>query len=197
MKKFGYIIGLILLFSAVSHAQDVQDIKGHVAAAKIIDGDTVPYYNLSEIHIVAPKFLDAERNKKQWEKLVRNVKKVYPYAKAAGFKLKQYNDALAKMPTEKERKAFLKKAEKEIKEQFGKELEKLTFTQGKILIKLIDRETGNTSYSLVKELRGSFTAFIYQAFARLFGYNLKAKYDPEGEDKPIEVVVKLIEAGQI
>jgi len=73
----------------------------------------------------------------------------------------------------------------------------MTFSQGKILIKLVDRETGNSSYELVKELRGAFSAFFYQAFARIFGFNLKIKYDPEGEDREIETIVKMIETGQI
>ena len=73
----------------------------------------------------------------------------------------------------------------------------MTFSQGKILIKLIDRETGESSYALVQELRGNFTAFFYQAFARLWGYDLKVRYDPEGEDQQIEAIVKMIERGQI
>jgi hypothetical protein len=91
----------------------------------------------------------------------------------------------------------MKVAEKEINEQYGDELKNMTFSQGKILIKLIDRETGDCSYALVQDLRGNFTAFFYQAFARLWGYNLKVKYDPEGTDKQIETIVRLIERGQL
>ena len=91
----------------------------------------------------------------------------------------------------------MKTAEKEIKEEYGEELKDLTFSQGKILIKLLDRETGNTSFELVQDLRGKFTAFWYQAFARIWGYNLKVKYDPEGEDKEIEDIVVMIENGSI
>ena len=91
----------------------------------------------------------------------------------------------------------MRKAEKEINEEFGGDLRDLTFTQGKILLKLIDRETGNTSYDLVKELRGGFTAFFYQGFARIWGYNLKSDYDPKDEDELIETIVTLIERGQL
>ncbi len=91
----------------------------------------------------------------------------------------------------------MKQAEQEIKDKYGNELRELTFSQGIILIKLLDRETGETSYKLVQELRGNFTAFWYQAFARLWKFNLKTKYDPEGEDKQIETIIKMIDRGQI
>jgi hypothetical protein len=91
----------------------------------------------------------------------------------------------------------MRQAEKELNEQFGEDLKDLTFTQGKILLKLIDRETGDISYNLVKELRGGFTATLYQGFARLWGYNLKTHYDPEGEDELIESIVLMIENGQL
>lgn len=86
-------------------------------------------------------------------------------------------------------------AEKELEDEFGNDIRDLTFSQGKILIKLIYRETGNSSFEIVKELRGGFTAFIFQTLASLFGYNLKTTYDPEGEDQAIEKVVQMIEAG--
>jgi hypothetical protein len=91
----------------------------------------------------------------------------------------------------------MKQAEEEIEAEYGQELRDLTISQGKILIKLIDRETGNSSYDLVADLRGEFRAVFYQAFARIFGYNLKIKYDPEGEDKDIELIVRMIENGQL
>jgi len=91
----------------------------------------------------------------------------------------------------------MKRAEKEINKEYGGELKDLTFSQGKILIKLIDRETGETSYDLVQTLRGKFTAFFYQTFARIWGYNLKVRYDPLGEDRQIEAIVRMIELGQL
>jgi hypothetical protein len=99
--------------------------------------------------------------------------------------------------SDKERRQLMKRAEDELKAEFEDDLKKLTFKQGLILIKLVDRETGNTSYELVQELRGKFTAFFWQAFARLFGYNLKVEYDPLGDDKEIEDIVVMIENGQI
>ena len=99
---------------------------------------------------------------------------------------------LAGLP-EKEQKALMKEAELKIKKQYTKEIERLTFSQGIILLKLVDRETGKTTYRIVDELRGAFTAFFYQTIARLFKYNLKENYDPNGADKEIEHIVRLIE----
>ena len=93
----------------------------------------------------------------------------------------------------------MKQAEKEISDQYTEELKKLTFSQGAILIRLIDRETGNTSYKLVQELRGKLRAFFYQGFARLWGYNLKTEFDPKNnkEDEEIDIIATLLERGQI
>ena len=91
----------------------------------------------------------------------------------------------------------MKQAEDELQAEFGDDLRNLTISQGKILLKLVYRETGASSYDLVAELRGKFRAFFWQAFARIFGFNLKSGYDPEGEDADIEFIVKMIEAGQL
>ncbi len=100
------------------------------------------------------------------------------------------------MPNEKSRAIYLKIVEKELKREFEEPLKDLSMNQGRILLKLIDRETGNTSYELVKDLRGGFQAFMWQSLARLFGSNMKSEYDPNGEDIMIERAIKLIEAGQ-
>jgi len=125
------------------------------------------------------------------------IKIVYPYAHLAGETLKKYEIILSQVNNERERRRILIDLEKEINDKYGNELKSLTFSQGKILIKLIDRETGNTSFDLVKDLRGNFLAFFYQSFARVFGYNLKVEYDPNGEDKNIEIIVRMIENGVI
>jgi len=149
------------------------------------------------VEVYSLKIPKRRKDQKRLTKLVKNVKMVYPYAKLAGIKLREYEQMLLNAANDKERKKIMKQAEKEINEEYGGDLKELTFTQGKILIKLIDRETGESSYGLVQELRGKFTAFWYQAFARLWGYNLKVKYDPEGEDRRIEIIVRMIERGQL
>jgi hypothetical protein len=128
---------------------------------------------------------------------VRDLKITYPYAVLARQKLEELNAYYVTLNTERERKAYAKLVEEELKAEFEEDLKKLTITQGRLLIKLIDRETGSTSYELVKELRGSFSAFFWQAVARIFGSNLKTQYDPLGEDKLIEEILILIQHGYL
>ncbi len=164
--------------------------------AEVVNGDTIPSIRCQDIWVYAEY---TYKNKKQydaWSRTKYNVKKVYPYAILASAKLREYNRILEKMPTEASRKAYMKTVEKELKAEFEEPLKDLSMTQGKILLKLIDRETGNTSYELVKDLRGGFQAFMWQSVARLFGSNMKSEYDPKGEDIMIERAIKLIEAGQ-
>ena len=100
-------------------------------------------------------------------------------------------------PDDKARKLIMKQVEDELLAEYGKELRDLTVTQGKILLKLVDRETGASSYDLVADLRGEFRAIFYQAFARIFGMNMKIRYDPDGVDRDIEYIVRMIESGQL
>lgn len=182
-------------------AQQVADTSSTVDTlvmlAKVQDGDTTLIMQLPEVSVYAMRLFDSRRDIRKVNRLIHHVKKAYPYAKLAGIKLREYDKQLVAAGSERERKKIMRQAEKELNEQFGGELKNLTFTQGKILLKLIDRETSNTSYDLVKDLRGGFTAFFYQGFARIWGYNLKDRYDPEGDDELIETIVILIEHGQL
>jgi Domain of unknown function (DUF4294) len=198
MKK--YISIFIFLFPLLIKSQ-TDSIKGLVLPIKsirvqavIYEGDTIPYVTLEPITCYADRVFKNQRQKAAWDRLKYNVKKVYPYAILAAAKLKEYDRILAALP-ESERKQYTKTAEKQLKDEFGKELENLSLTQGRILIKLIDRETGKTTYKVVKDMRGSFSAFMWQSVALLFDNNLKDQYDAEGEDKNIEQAIKLIEAG--
>lgn len=188
---------LIFFFLAASFTGLSQHIKPLVVRATIVIGDTLPEVSLKEVEIFSLLTPTTRRQQRKLTKLIRDVKKVYPYARLAGIQLRKYNILLTEAKTERESRRLMKEAEEEINEKYSDDLKNMTFSQGRILIKLIDRETGDCSYNLVQELRGKFTAFFYQAFARLWGYNLKIKYDPEGDDKQIEVIVKLIERGQI
>jgi hypothetical protein len=194
MRRALFIFFLIIGFAAFVSGQEN---KCHLLPVDIIDGDTIPYIRLREVEVYALKIPKTNRGRKRLTKLVKNVKRVYPYAKMAGIQLRRYDEELRKAKNDRARRKIMKRAEQEIKERYGDELRKMNFSQGKILIKLVDRETGETSYQLVEELRGGFTAFFYQAFARLWGYNLKVRYDPEGDDKQIETIVRMIERGQI
>jgi hypothetical protein len=133
----------------------------------------------------------------EWTRLKQNVKRVYPYAILAAAKLKEFDLILATIPKESDRKAYLKKSEKELQKQFGEELKGLSINQGRILMKLIDRETGKTTYTIVKEMRGNFQAFMWQSLASLFGSSMKQEYDAnDPNDKLIELAIKQIEAGE-
>ena len=170
---------------------------GNVVRAMIIDGDTFPIVNLEAFYVIAKKPVRSKRWSRKYRKLRRDVKRAYPYAKLAGMKLREYDAELKTLKNDRERRKFMKKVEKELRAEFEDDVTNLTVRQGIILIKLIDRETGDTSYELVKQFRGSFSAFFWQSVARLFGHNLKLRYDPDGEDKMIEEIVLLIEKGEI
>lgn len=164
----------------------------------IIEGsDTIPMVVLPEVRVYDRQDFDYLYLKRRYRKLIRNVKKAYPYAKVAGTELKELDDHLSTIEDEKEQKSYIELAEKEIMDKFEKEVKRLTVTQGIILVKLIDRETGRTSYQVIKELKGGFTAFFWQGIARFFGNNLKAEYDPDDKDRIIEDIVLGIEAGFI
>lgn len=135
--------------------------------------------------------------KKRCDETYAKVVKVYPYAHLAGEVMDQYEERLKTVSSEKEREQLLDQAEEQMKAQFENELKKLTIKEGMILIKLVDRQTGDNSYQLVKELKGNFSAFMWQSLARLFGHNLKTEYDAEGEDVWIENACQLIEDGSI
>ncbi|MFH1161233.1 MAG: DUF4294 domain-containing protein [bacterium] len=194
MKRFTIAI-LVPFFSFQYLPAQEPDTLPKVVPAKIIDGDTVPLVDVKSIFVYPPYEFKNRRSQVKYSVLVYNVQKVYPYAKLAGQKLLEFRKVMDMIPDDRTRKAYVKKAEQELEAQFGDEIRDLTFSQGKILIKLIYRQTGNSSFELVQELRGKFTAFIWQTLATLFGHNLKNGYDPEGEDRQIEEIIQLIDEG--
>lgn len=193
------LFGLLLLFPAFLYCQvvNLHDEKGYHCTVVIVDGDTVPVVYYDKVEVMGNKTYRNTAEARQWQRLVQNVKIAYPYAKLAGIKFAEYNKKMETMTSEKEKKAMMKQAEDELQAQFGPELKELTFTQGKILLKLIDRETSNCPYEIVKDFRGRFVAFFWQGVGKLFGYDLKAKYDPLHEDADIERIVIMIENGSI
>jgi hypothetical protein len=194
MTRFLYCFIIAILLAPSLLAQSGK--QPIVVKAKVLNGDTIPMMSLPEVRVKGYVIYRTPSEQRRYDKLVRNVKKVYPYARLAGIKLREYDQMMVGL-TEKEQKKLYKKAEEELKTQFGEELKALTVSQGHILLKLVDRETGNPTYNIVKELRGTFVAFFWQNLSRLFGYNLKEKYDPQGKDRDIEMIVQRIEAGTI
>lgn len=185
---------------SVTPAQDLNGRTGTVVYGRIDEnGDTtlIVYLPEMDIHLLGRYYEIVET--RQGQRLANNVRKVYPYARMAASKLQEFDSILCDSNNEKERRLMMKDAEAQLTAQYTQELEKLTFTQGAILIRLIDRETGNTSYTLVQELRGKLRAAFYQGFARLWGYNLKAEFDPKSnkEDEQIDIIATLLERGCI
>jgi hypothetical protein len=187
----------MLCFSTEISAQELQKDNSVVARTIIEGSDTLPIIELPEVQVYEKRDFDYLYLKRRYKRMIYNIKKAYPYAQVAGVKLKELDDHLVTIQSEKEQKAYIDQAEKEIMEEFENEVRHLTFTQGIILVKLIDRETGRTSYQVIKELKGGFTAFFWQGLARIFGNDLKAEYDPDNQDKVMEDIVRGIEAGFI
>src|SRR5512133_1383519 len=169
----------------------------YVLPAKVVNGDTILMSSIPEVYIVRTKKFKNKREEARYRKLVRDLKKVYPYARLARKKLEELNRQYLAMTSEREKNQFTKKVEAQLVSDYEDELKKLTITQGRFLLKLIDRETGETSYYLIKELRGAFQAAFWQTVARIFGSNLKMNYDPNGADREIESIMIMIEKGYI
>jgi hypothetical protein len=161
------------------------------------DGEKLPEIEIKEVTIEGKG--KAQTNFQYWryERLVNNVKRVYPYALIVRDKLKDVNAQLEKLPDDRERKKYIKDVEKQVFHDYEGDMRNMTFTQGKILIRLIDRETENTSYDLIKVYRGNLSASFWQGIARIFGTNLKEEYDPYGDDFMIEKIIKEIESGRL
>lgn len=158
-------------------------------------GDTVVKATHSPIDI---SVRTGNRLKKaQYDKLQKRVIKTYPYAKAAGDVMRSYETLCTQISEEHQQKALLDRAEKTLMAQFEKDLRNMTVSEGVILVKLIDRQTGATGYELLRSMKGKFSAFMWQSVARVFGQNLKDDYDMNGEDVWIENIVALIEDGTI
>lgn len=186
----------ILILTAMVSANAQERKPEPVALPFFINdnGDTIPNVNIKTVTV---RRFTKRRQQIRYDKLVRNVKKAYPFAVAARDELANMNSQLVGVEGKRERERYIKEYEKQMFKKYEKDLRALTISQGRILLKLVDREINNTAYELVKEYRGSFSAFFWQGIARLFGENLKSEYDPEMEDIYIEEIVQLIEAGVI
>jgi hypothetical protein len=198
MKLFRTTVLLSLLLTILSNESVQAQVEFGkndtlMVQAVVVDGDTIPFAYLPMVNIYSQRIFKSKRAQVKYTKLRRDVIKVWPYAKLAGEKFKQLEKELAMTNDKRVQKALVEKTENEIMQKFEAELKKLTVTQGKILIKLIDRQTGNTSYRVLQDLKGNLNAFFWQSLARLFGSNLKSHYDPYGEDAEIEKIIVSIQ----
>lgn len=154
------------------------------------NGDSIPL-----VHILPVYAFNRPVDLRRYRKLVDAVKRVYPIAQLARDKMQTMEDDLTRLPTKKAQKAYIGKIYDEIKEEYTPILKKMTRTQGRVLLKLIDRETEYTAYEILKEFRGGFVAGFWQGVSKVFGQDLKSEYDKEGEDRIIEQIVIYYEAG--
>jgi hypothetical protein len=203
--RIGYSI-LVLLFIAAeaSGQKDSIKAKNDTLPGKFYliqeverDGVKLPEIEIKEVTVHARPSRAQRSEYRQYEKLVFNIKKVYPYALIVRVKLADVSEELKNIPDERERKKYLRSVEKDVFAEYQDDIENMTISQGRLLIKLIDRETQNTSYTLIRDYRGKFSAAFWQSVARIFGTNLKEEYDPYGEDALIEAIINEIDAGRL
>ncbi|MDR2139487.1 MAG: DUF4294 domain-containing protein [Tannerella sp.] len=166
-------------------------------AAQVEGSDTVAVVQLPTVVVFPELKFRNERERRQYNKLVRDVKKTLPYAKLVYATLIETYEYIQTLPDDRAREAHLKRMEKELFGKYKPELKKLTLSQGKLLIKLVDRECNQTSYHLVAAYLGPFRAGFWNLFAGMFGASLKSEYDPAGKDAWTERVVVLVEHGQL
>lgn len=187
-----------LVLLCCSAAMPLWGQAGAALVPVIVEGnDTMPVYSLQEVRVEAVMSAKARRNADRIDRLTRYVQKVYPYAQITAKLLDEYEHDLAAIQDKEGKGLYMKLAEAELRAEFEEEVKGLTISQGRILVKLIDRQTGHTSYDLVKQLRGSFQAWMWQGVARLFGNDLKEEYDPNGDDRAVESIVQRIENGDL
>ena len=163
----------------------------------IEQGDTVWCYLLPELWVYPPMKFKSERERRAYNRLVYNVKKVLPIAQQVNELIGETCVTLDMLPTEKEKQAHISAVERDIKDTYTPQMKKLTYSQGKLLIKLIDRECHSTGYDMIKAFMGPLRAGFWQVFAWGFGASLKKEYDAKGVDRLTERVVLMVEAGQI
>ena len=210
-----YTIAVILslMFCCSVNAQDMEDymvvdeldtlkyelrLQRYIYKEKyIFEGEAINQYLLPEIPIYAPLKFKTKRQRQQYNKLVYIVKKVLPLAQQVNALIKETYETLQMLPDEKSKDEHIKAVEKEIKRTYTPIMKKLTYSQGKLLIKLIDRECNQSSYEIVKAFLGPGRAAFYQFFAWTFRASLKKEYDPENDDRLVERVVQQVEKGLI
>lgn len=206
-KIFIVLFSLLLGATTVSMAQAIPDsILKRLPLPELGPNDTIPVpaevYQNSEIipsQILPWAWVSAKypkhllEKRKEWTRLRNAVYVTYPYARRAGFIINDINAKLAGITSKAKRKEYIKTREKELKKEFSDPLTQLSVYQGKVLMKLINRQTGNNCYDLISEYKGSFSARFWQTVAFFFNSSLKQPYDATGEDKVIEEIVKEVE----
>lgn len=214
-RKVGILVVLLMALMSVSLGCMAQQIKSDVQMDRDMtgnpifshalyyngmveyEGEMIPSFTYGDVYVFKKLIFKNPRQAKKYYNIANNIKKVYPIACEIQRTVDRTVAHLDSLPTKKEKDAYLKQAEKDLKAEYYPKLKKLTFSQGKLLIKLIDRQCEMTGYQLIKKYMGSFKAGFYNAFASLFGASLKKEYDAEDEDAMTERAILLIESGQM
>lgn len=189
--KRSLILLLLLLAAATCSVAQERTFRGVVRQDWIVEGGD----SMALIHVVPVYTFSRPVDLRRYRRLVEAVKRVYPVAQLAKRKMAEMEEELQRLPNKKAQKAYIKNVYREIKEEYTPVLKKMTRTQGKVLLKLIDRETDYTAYEVLREFRGGFVAGFWQSVSRIFGQNLKSEYDREGEDHLLEQIIVYYEAG--
>ena len=201
---FRSAILLILITMKVSAQTDSLRNKNDTISDRVYllqsverNGVSLPEIQIKEVTVMGNKTTTRKSVIRKYDRLIYNLKRVYPYALIVRTKLENVNEELEALTTEKERKQYIREVEKDVFRDYEDDMREMTITQGRLLLKLIDRETQNTSYDLIKQYRGGLSAAFWQGIARIFGTNLKEEYDPYGADFIIELIIEDIEAGRL
>lgn len=214
MQYFKYIIFILFLSlgSEMASAQVIPDIDNvpddemppatnmeiKVKNSRVFfHGDSIPAIIFPTFYKYPPMTFKNDKERDRYNRLVANVKRLLPLAKLAKYTVIETYDYLQTLPTKKEKAEHIKLVEDGLKKQYAPTLKRLSRSQGRLLVKLIDRECGQTGYNIAQAFIGSFKANIYQAMAFCFGNSLTKHYDPEGDDRYTERVVRLVESGQL
>lgn len=214
MQYFKYIIFILFLSlgSEMASAQVIPDIDNVpddemppatnmeikvMNSRAFFHGDSIPAIIFPTFYKYPPMIFKNDKERDRYNRLVANVKRLLPLAKLAKYTVIETYDYLQTLPTKKEKAEHIKLVEDGLKKQYAPTLKRLSRSQGRLLVKLIDRECGQTGYNIAQAFIGSFKANIYQAMAFCFGNSLTKRYDPEGDDRYTERVVRLVESGQL
>ncbi len=192
------IIFILALFCLLPKFVEATPVKRFVLC-DTINKDTLYIMRVGEILVVGNKKKSRKyyRNTRRYWRTVRNIRKVYPYAQEANKTILEINEQLKHVKNKKQRRKIIRKKYKQLMKIYKKPLMRLKISQGKLLVKLIYRESGHSSYYHLRELKGSFTAIFWQSIARLFGSSLKSKYDPQGKDWMIEEILTRMRNGEL
>lgn len=185
---FTVLFGILLPYTTQSQTRYGINDTINVPAI-IYNGDTLSYKELAPVFIYLKLTAAQKKALREWTRLRNAVYVTYPYAKKAGFVFNEINTELINIPEKEKRKAYVKSREKDLRKEFSQPLTDLSIYQGKVLMKLIARETGNTCYDIIHDYKGSFSAGFWQSVAWIFGSSLKQTYQPRTEDAQIEDIV--------